>query len=170
MQIRCDYARYSARTASTVARRHCDILLTRCRKRQRKPLHGCGQPGLPQNAAGACIESAEHAIQIAHERNTTCRRDHPRQEWCSLFVFPNLAHAADIIGCKLAYPAVCPWHLKETTLSAVPTSSARDLFDCLANSKTSQASSCRLLSKDKLPPTPRCAARQYRCDSAALPS
>jgi hypothetical protein len=60
--------------------RHRQILFAARGERQREALHGRRKPCLPQNAAGICVESSEHAIQVAHERHAARGCKHSRQE------------------------------------------------------------------------------------------
>ena len=94
-------------------------------------MHRGGKARLPEDTARVDIEGSEHSVQVAGEGHASGRRDHARQEWRALFVFPNLAHGPHVVCRQLADVAVSTRHLKEPPQSAVAATATRYLFDRL---------------------------------------
>src|SRR6266850_5872719 len=131
MDVGRDGRRHETRAAAAVSGRHGDVLPAVDAERDREALDRRAEARLPEDLSRLHVERAEHAIEIADEREAAGRRDRRRHERRALRVRPVLFQCADVEGAELADVAVAARHLIKPPSRAAATAAAFLLLDLL---------------------------------------
>src|SRR5207247_902289 len=131
MNVWRDGGRHETRAAAAVPGRHGDVLPAVDAERHREALDRRAEARLPQDLSRLHVKCAEHAIEIADEREAAGRRDRRRHERRALRVRPVLFQCADVEGAELADVAVAARHLVEPPSGAAAAAAAFLLLDFL---------------------------------------
>src|SRR5712692_5652497 len=131
MQIRRNRRGDEPRATAAVAGRDADVLPAVDGERDREPLNGGCQPGLPQHLAAPHVERPEPAIEIAGEHDAARSRDGRGHEGRALRVGPRLFQGPNVEGSELADVAVGARHFVEPTARTTAAAAAFLLLDAL---------------------------------------
>src|SRR4051812_27789513 len=131
MNIRRDGRGHEARAAAAVAGRDGDVLASVDRERHGESLDRRAEARFPQDLAGLDVEGAEHAIEVADERDAARRGDRRGHERRALLVRPILFQSADVERAELPDVAVAARHFVKAPARAAAAAAALLLIHLL---------------------------------------